>query len=122
MQLVPCGEGTYRAAGRKYYIGNGNRAAMISTFGKLAGSGLYVFFAVDSQHAVEDALIDQIFDVFVRDCSRYALQLHSKPASTPPQMEYCQKMTRKPVLDTARYLRVWTDHVYALRGAYAMNE
>ena len=50
MQLVPRGEGTYTAAGRKYYIGNGNKAAMISTFGKIAGSDLWVFFAVDSQH------------------------------------------------------------------------
>jgi acyl-CoA dehydrogenase len=73
-------------------------------------------------YAIDEALVDQIFDVFVRDCSRYALQLYSKPSSTPAQMEYCQKMIRKPVLDAARYQRVWDDHVYALRGAYTMNE
>jgi acyl-CoA dehydrogenase len=44
-------EGGYRANGRKYYIGNGNLAARVSTFGKLTNSGDYCFFAADSQHA-----------------------------------------------------------------------
>jgi acyl-CoA dehydrogenase len=50
MVLTPQGGGTYVANGSKYYIGNGNKAAIVSTFGKLADSGEYVFFAVDSQH------------------------------------------------------------------------
>jgi len=43
-------EGIYSASGRKYYIGNGNKAAIVSTFGKLAGSDDYVFFAADPTH------------------------------------------------------------------------
>ena len=50
MQLTPQSDGSYLASGEKYYIGNGNRAALVSTFGKLSDSGDYVFFAVDSQH------------------------------------------------------------------------
>ncbi len=50
MMLYPNPDGTYRANGDKYYIGNGNEAAMVSTFGKMADSGDYVFFAVDSKH------------------------------------------------------------------------
>src|SRR3569832_702277 len=50
MILTPRDEGVYTANGRKYYIGNGNKAAIVSTFGKLAGSGEYVFFAASSQH------------------------------------------------------------------------
>jgi acyl-CoA dehydrogenase len=50
MTLTPQGEGAYTARGRKYYIGNGNKAAIVSTFGKLADSEEYVFFGVDSQH------------------------------------------------------------------------
>jgi acyl-CoA dehydrogenase len=73
-------------------------------------------------YAVEDAVVDQMFDVFVRDCSRFALQLYSKPSSTPAQMDYCMKMIRKPAVDAARYQRVWMDHVYALKGAYTMND
>ena len=50
MQLVPQADGSYRARGEKYYIGNANRAALVSTFGKIAGTQDYVFFAIDSQH------------------------------------------------------------------------
>jgi len=50
MKLYPQADGTYKAKGNKYYIGNGNEAAMISTFGKMSDTGDYVFFVVDSQH------------------------------------------------------------------------
>jgi acyl-CoA dehydrogenase len=50
MVLTPRDEGVYSASGRKYYIGNGNRAAIVSVFGKLAGSDDYVFFAADPSH------------------------------------------------------------------------
>lgn len=50
MQLVPVGDGTYRANGSKYYIGNCNLAAIVSTFGRDAESGDFVFFAVSPQH------------------------------------------------------------------------
>jgi acyl-CoA dehydrogenase len=72
-------------------------------------------------YAVEPALVDQIFDVLVRDFSRFAVELHGKPTSTPAQMESCLRMIRKPVADEARYERVWREHVHALRDAYEMN-
>ncbi|MGH7786510.1 MAG: acyl-CoA dehydrogenase family protein [Candidatus Binatia bacterium] len=50
MILTPRDEGVYTASGRKYYIGNGNQAAITSTFGKLGGSDDYVFFAAESSH------------------------------------------------------------------------
>jgi len=50
MQLVPQPGGGYRARGSKYYIGNGNEAALVSVFGKNSETGEYVFFVVDSQH------------------------------------------------------------------------
>jgi acyl-CoA dehydrogenase len=50
MQLVPQGYGGYVARGSKYYIGNGNEAALVSTFGKNSETGDYVFFVVDSKH------------------------------------------------------------------------
>ncbi len=47
-------DGSYRANGSKYYIGNANQAAMVSTFGKMAdggeNAGQYIFFAANSQH------------------------------------------------------------------------
>jgi len=51
MMLSPKGDGSYRANGSKYYIGNGNCAAQVSTFGKMADSGEYVFFSVDPDHS-----------------------------------------------------------------------
>lgn len=50
MELTPLGDGRYRANGSKYYIGNGNEAAITSVFAKMTGSGEYVFFATDSKH------------------------------------------------------------------------
>jgi acyl-CoA dehydrogenase len=50
MVLTKDGDG-WRANGRKYYIGNGNEAAIVSTFGRFDGSDEYVFFASDPTHA-----------------------------------------------------------------------
>ncbi|MFN7951544.1 MAG: acyl-CoA dehydrogenase family protein [bacterium] len=53
MRLTPQPGGGYLANGGKYYIGNGNAAAMVSTFGKVTGADgkdEYVFFAADPRH------------------------------------------------------------------------
>ena len=49
MVLTKDGDG-WRANGRKYYIGNGNEAAMVSTFGRIDGTDDYVFFSSDPKH------------------------------------------------------------------------
>lgn len=66
-------------------------------------------------------LIDQIFDFMVRDFSRYALQMYSRTSSTPEQMDLCLKMIKKPVVDKARFERVWTQEVLSLSESYTMN-
>ena len=43
-----------------------------------------------------------------------------EPGSTPAQMDYCLKVIRKPVVDEARYRRVWSQ-VHALKDEYEMN-
>jgi acyl-CoA dehydrogenase len=50
MSLTPQEDGTYKANGSKYYIGNGNIAQMVSTFGKMADSDDYVFFVANYLH------------------------------------------------------------------------
>lgn len=70
---------------------------------------------------VTDDVVDQIFDVMVRDFSRYALQLYEKPTATVAQQERCVRMIRRPVGDPARLVRVWNEHVFAANGAYSMN-
>jgi len=69
---------------------------------------------------VPDELVDQIFDFMVRDFSRHALSLYSKPSSSEKQMASCLKMIRKPVFDQARYQGVW-QRVHDLRDEYEMT-
>ncbi|MBW2286114.1 MAG: acyl-CoA/acyl-ACP dehydrogenase, partial [Deltaproteobacteria bacterium] len=47
MALTPLGEDRYVADGGKYYIGNANEAALVSTFGKDTETDEYVFFVVE---------------------------------------------------------------------------
>ncbi|HSO19212.1 MAG TPA: acyl-CoA dehydrogenase [Desulfosarcina sp.] len=72
--------------------------------------------------AVDDDLMDLIFDFMVRDFSEFALQLYSKTGSTPAQMAICVRMIRKPAVNPERFERIWERHVYARKGSYRMND
>jgi len=50
MKLYPVGDGTWKANGSKYYIGNANKAALISNFARYADTNDYVFFVCEPQH------------------------------------------------------------------------
>ncbi len=56
MALAPQADGMYLANGSKYYIGNGNEAPMVSTFGKMSDTGDYVFFVANYQHQRYDCV------------------------------------------------------------------
>jgi acyl-CoA dehydrogenase len=73
-------------------------------------------------HGIDRDLVDEIFDVTVRDFSAFAVDLYGKAATTSERGEYCMEMIRKPAQDDARYQRVWENHVYAQRDAYTMAE
>jgi len=73
-------------------------------------------------HSVDDDLLDQVFDVIVRDFSRHALQLYGKPVTTRRQQFLLRRMIKRPGVDAARFDRVWERHVVPLRGTYTMNE
>ncbi|MFH2133335.1 MAG: acyl-CoA dehydrogenase family protein [bacterium] len=68
-----------------------------------------------------DDILDQIFDVMVRDFSRFALQLYSKTSSTETQMAIFLEMIRKPVVDQARFQRVWEKFVLSKKNTYEMT-
>jgi acyl-CoA dehydrogenase len=70
---------------------------------------------------LSDDLLEQIFDFMVRDFTKFAVQLYSKPQATKAQMDLCLAMVRKPVPNDERYVRIW-DEVYSLRDAYVMND
>ena len=70
---------------------------------------------------LEADLVDQVFDVFVRDFSRFATELHGKAGTSKEQAEFCIRMIRRPSEDRGRFDRVWADHVHAARDAYEMS-
>ncbi len=70
---------------------------------------------------VEDDLVDEIFDVMVRDFSKYALSLHMKPSNSERQRSLSLKIIQPPVPNEKRFERIWENHVYALKGQYTMN-
>ena len=71
---------------------------------------------------VDDDILDMIFDVLVRDFSKYAVQLYQKKSNTAKQLEYCIKMIKNPVADIEKFKRVWEKYVYSLKGEYKMND
>ncbi len=65
-------------------------------------------------------VVDQVFDLFVRDFSAYAVDLHGKASSTKAQQLWALDHVRKPVADPERYDASWRQ-VQALAGAYEMR-
>jgi acyl-CoA dehydrogenase len=72
------------------------------------------------QTGLDDDMLDQIFDVFVRDWSWYATALHGKASSTDRQQAWALDAICKPVVDGGRAERVF-ERVRALAGAYEMR-
>ena len=58
----------------------------------------------------------------IRDFSKYALNLYSKPSNSDAQKEYSLKVIMGPVPNEKRFLSVWEKNVYALKGTYKMND
>lgn len=69
---------------------------------------------------VDADLLDEIFDVLVRDFSAHATELHGKSSTTDEQAAWALAHVRRPVSDAGRAARVWTQ-VEALSGAYEMQ-
>jgi acyl-CoA dehydrogenase len=65
-------------------------------------------------------VVDQIFDVFVRDFSNYAVELHGKASTTEAQQAWALGAVRHPATDSDRFGRVW-EQVVSLDGAYEMS-
>ena len=61
MALTPLGDGQYVADGGKYYIGNANKAGIVSTFAKDTETDEYVWFAADPEHDNYD-LVQNVVD------------------------------------------------------------
>jgi len=95
--------------------------SMGEIFTLVAYGQLIIEYHLLEPDALSEDLLAQIFDFMIRDFSKYALQLYSKPSSSAKQMELCMKMIAKPVLDAERFERVWQSEVFPLKGRYTMN-
>ncbi|MBU2512521.1 acyl-CoA/acyl-ACP dehydrogenase [bacterium] len=71
--------------------------------------------------SLDNDILDRIFDVMVRDFSKFALQLYSKPSATDKQMEIFLKMLKKPNINSEQFDRIWAKDVFSLKNAYEMN-
>ncbi|UYP44672.1 hypothetical protein NEF87_000957 [Candidatus Lokiarchaeum ossiferum] len=72
-------------------------------------------------YAIEDDLLDQIFDFIVRDFSKFSLQLYSKPQATGLQRWFSKRMLKKPKVNKPRFEKIWKDHVFKLKDLYEMK-
>ncbi len=70
---------------------------------------------------IDDKVIDQIFDVMIRDFSKFALQLYTKGSATLLQQNICKWMIKRPVVDGERFKYVWESYVYSMKDQYEMN-
>lgn len=68
----------------------------------------------------DPAVIDQIFDGFVRGFSTNALALHNKPTATAVQQRRALDLVRRPTFDKARFERV-LGKARGLAGTYEMK-
>ena len=69
---------------------------------------------------VDTDVVDQVFDVFVRDFSASAVTLHGQASASEAQRAWALGAVRAPAGDQDRFQRVW-DQVAALDGAYEMR-
>jgi acyl-CoA dehydrogenase len=65
-------------------------------------------------------LVDQIFEVQIRDFSGYAVALHGKSRTTAAQQDWALAAVRRPAIDNNRFDQVW-QQVKAYDGAYEMR-
>jgi acyl-CoA dehydrogenase len=69
---------------------------------------------------VDRRLLDQIFDVFVRDFSAYAVDLHGKASATKAQQGWALDHVRAPAGDPGRFAYVF-DEVRGHASSYEMR-
>jgi acyl-CoA dehydrogenase len=70
----------------------------------------------------DPALLNQVFDVFVRDFSIYATTLHGKPGNTPDQQQLILRLVKAPVADPGQFEKVWRERVLSQAGTYRLAD
>ena len=97
---------------------------LLLAVGDLFALAVYAHLVLEGaqHHALTDDALDQVFDVFVRDFSAYALKLHERSGATEKQAAMALRLVKRPAFDASRFERIWKGEVLALRDTYRMNE
>lgn len=74
-----------------------------------------------NHYKIDHDLVDEIFNVLIRDYSKYALTLQTKPQATWLQRLLCKQMITRPKANPELFHRVWEKHVKPLKDTYEMN-
>jgi len=72
-------------------------------------------------YRLDDDILNEIFKFIIKDFSGYAMHMVTNYENTPEQEHMYMQMFKKPILDKARFERVWDKYVYALKDQYVMN-
>ena len=70
---------------------------------------------------IDEQVIDRIFEVMVRDFSKFSLQLYTKASATLIQQNICKRMVKRPVVDGKGNEYIWKTYVYQMKDQYEMN-
>lgn len=70
---------------------------------------------------ISDEIMNQMFDLFVRDFSAYAVELYGKPINTDVQLEKIIKMIKRPVPNQTEFEKVLNEEVFSLVDVYIQN-
>lgn len=76
---------------------------------------------ISPEFELSTEFLEQIFEYLIRDFSKYASKMYSKPNCTPEQGEILLQIISKPVDDPARFNHIWQDYVFNKKDTYQMN-
>jgi len=71
---------------------------------------------------IEDALIEEIFDFMIRDFSKYAVNIMTKPSNSETQTELSKAFIQTPIPNAERFEKIYQEQVYTLKGNYQMRD
>jgi acyl-CoA dehydrogenase len=70
---------------------------------------------------VSDEVMNQMFDLFVRDFASFAVELYGMPLNSDAQLEKIMMMIKRPVPNKDQFEKVLKEEVYSLVDVYQQN-
>jgi acyl-CoA dehydrogenase len=92
--------------------------------GELLAATAYAQLTLENAKIYEigDDVLEEIFAFMIRDFAGYALMFRSNFVQSPEQIATINKMIIDPVLNPARFEKVWEEKVLSLKDVYVMND